>query len=494
MQLSSSTGNATVVMGGCDFLRIWGSESKRQGDVPDGAAASASDALMTLVDSTTVLGVANETATLSVNNFIAAVRSELEREASIKTAVNSGSTSAGPASAPQQSQVLAKMRSLVSQEKVRFQQDGFDLDLTYITPNIIAMGFPSHGKEAYYRNPVDEVERFFNTRHPGHYRIYNLCSEREYDQPTRFQGRFKRFPFDDHNAPCPIRLIPDLVRDATEFLRQHVDNVVAIHCKAGKGRTGVMVACLLRALESTKFRTADQALDFFANMRTADGKGVTIPSQVRYVRYYDQILSQFQGRDPPPRTVQLNALRIETPIKVSGGSLDIYFTIEESNRERMDSRRVFPGGARRVEDGGYLFSFPAPGLSLTGDLRFIVYQRNSLLSDEELFHFWLNTSLCQATERLTKAATQLDGKPAKSKDVLFCAALAVELQFTGASTRPAASSVPPGATPASSTASDLATATSSSDAWAAKKKTDTLKERGFFKNLLLQQTQPSTLE
>lgn len=57
-----------------------------------------------------------------------------------------------------------KVRQLVSKKKIRYQQGGFDLDLTYITPTICAMGFPSEDLEGLYRNPYSEVYRFLEQR------------------------------------------------------------------------------------------------------------------------------------------------------------------------------------------------------------------------------------------------------------------------------------------------------------------------------------------
>lgn len=84
-------------------------------------------------------------------------------------------------------------RRLVSKQKQRLKQDGFDLDLTYITDQVIAMGLPAEGTSALYRNPQSEVIRFLNTYHEKQFKIYNLCTrpQDQYD-PEKFGGSVVR--------------------------------------------------------------------------------------------------------------------------------------------------------------------------------------------------------------------------------------------------------------------------------------------------------------
>lgn len=189
-------------------------------------------------------------------------------------------------------QSISKMsypiKQLVSKEKRRFDEDGFNLDLTYVTNRVIAFGYPAESFESIYRNHYKDVLHFFEKRHANKYKVYNLCSERNYDK-DKFHGRVAEYPFDDH-CPPPLELFLPFCEDVDEWLRQDPENVVAVHCKAGKGRTGVMVCAYL--LYTGMWQTGLAAMSYFAAARSLKSEGVTIPSQRRFVEYFGQLCAK----------------------------------------------------------------------------------------------------------------------------------------------------------------------------------------------------------
>ncbi|KAM1009743.1 hypothetical protein ACFX13_046011 [Malus domestica] len=191
------------------------------------------------------------------------------------------------------------IRNLVSKQRRRMLVAGYDLDMTYITDRILAMSFPSERMRAMYRNPLWQVKSVLDMRHQDHYKIYNLCIEESYD-PSHFHGRVERFPFDDNHVPH-LEMIKLFCENVDSWLSQDPKNIAVIHCMAGKGRTGLMVCAYLVYCGMP----AEEALLLYAQRRTINNEGVSIPSQRRYVGYWSNCLSLPHGVEDAPPDVNL---------------------------------------------------------------------------------------------------------------------------------------------------------------------------------------------
>ncbi|KAK5579463.1 hypothetical protein RB653_009146 [Dictyostelium firmibasis] len=211
--------------------------------------------------------------------------------------------------------IVKAVRKTISADKNRYENEEYDLDLTYITERVIAMSFPADGVESAYRNSIYDVSKLLNTAHRDHYLIYNL-SERKYDY-SLFNGKVLDWcGFPDHHAP-PLGLLFKIVMTIYSWLEKDPMNVVVVHCMAGKGRTGTVISALLQY--GGLFDGASDAMRYFAVKRSNNNYGITGPSQIRYTQYFSDIY--FGGKELNPGPVFLKSISMVTLPKFFLGPL-----------------------------------------------------------------------------------------------------------------------------------------------------------------------------
>ncbi|KAF7129378.1 hypothetical protein RHSIM_Rhsim10G0113100 [Rhododendron simsii] len=323
--------------------------------------------------------------------------------------------------------VQVKARHIVSQNKRRYQEGGFDLDMTYITENVIAMGFPAGDMssgffgyvEGFYRNHMEEVIKFFETHHKV---MEDAWRQRAYGEITKYTTFVQRgcmilhylrgrcdflvasFPFDDHNCP-PMELIPLFCQSAYAWLKEDIQNVVVVHCKAGMARTGLMICSLLLFLKF--FPTAEECIEYYNQKRCIDGKGLILPSQIRYVKYFEHLLSYFNGENQPGRRCMLRGFRLHSCPYWIRPSITIsdHNGILFSTRKHAKTKDLMPEDfwIRAPKKGIVVFALPGePGLTeLKGDFKIHFHDRQGD------FYCWLNTSM--AENRIILDNSELDG-------------------------------------------------------------------------------------
>lgn len=163
---------------------------------------------------------------------------------------------------------------------------------------VVATSGPSskYPKRA-YRNPTDALVRFLDSKHDEDWAIWEFRAEGTGYPDSEVYGRIHHFPWPDHNPP-PFALIPAIMASMRNWLNEEsfgeerIDikkekRVAVVHCKAGKGRSGTVACSYLISQEGWKM---EDALQRFTErrMRVGFGDGVSIPSQVRWVRYVNR--------------------------------------------------------------------------------------------------------------------------------------------------------------------------------------------------------------
>ncbi|XP_071124923.1 phosphatidylinositol 3,4,5-trisphosphate 3-phosphatase TPTE2-like isoform X1 [Mytilus edulis] len=337
-------------------------------------------------------------------------------------------------------------RRIISQNKRRYVKEGFDLDLCYITERVIAMSFPSSGVRALYRNPIGwylyqkehiKVGKFLDTKHKDHYRVYDLCSELNYSENI-FHKRVRRVYIHDHNVPL-LSDMTEFCKDVRMWLAEDEQNVIAVHCKGGKGRTGTMICTYL--IHTELFQAAEDSLNYFGERRTDRkvGKtfqGVETPSQSRYVGYYEKVKYDLNEEMPPPKYLKIESVKI-TSIKGvgNGDGTDLAMQIllgYSPEYTQVDFKQQTDCKVEHNKEEDYILVTFNDKPVVTNDvkIRFVSKARNiPKVYDNCAFYFWFYAAFIE-DNRLFLTRDEIDNPHKKKAQKVFRETFSIEMLFS----------------------------------------------------------------
>lgn len=177
------------------------------------------------------------------------------------------------------------LRKIVASPRAR--HDEANLDLCYVTPNLIATSGPSGTyPQIVYRNPLSALVKWLDEKHKDNWAIWEFRAEGTGYPDEEVYGRIRHYPWPDHHPP-PFALVPLMMASMRDWRKGNEHRVCVVHCKAGKGRSGTVSCSYLISEEGWASTDAMQRFTE-KRMRPGFGSGISIPSQVRWVGYVDR--------------------------------------------------------------------------------------------------------------------------------------------------------------------------------------------------------------
>ena len=295
----------------------------------------------------------------------------------------------------------------------RFTEDGFDLDLAYVTPRLIVLAAPqasAHGSPVSpaaasvpqrERDAPEEVARFLRQRHGGRYRLYDLTGAKEglSPDPALLGEAAAVEAFRCEEPTPPLALLAAFCEDVDEYLRNDASGVAVLLCRDGAGRSGVLCAAHLVSAGAT----AEDALAAFAAARSRDGTLAFLPSQQRVVACF--AAQRTRPLDAQPTPLRLTEVRIRLPANAVPPALRVWQRNAAGAAELLPwclDARVSRSGA----DALYAFPPSTPPLA-PGDFK-LTLAMEARVGGAALGSAWLHTSFMPAGERFSISRTELD--------------------------------------------------------------------------------------
>lgn len=154
-------------------------------------------------------------------------------------------------------------------------------------------------------NNINEIAEFCKKYHPGSCRIFNL-TDQLYQYPQLEDIVVCHSGWIDHHAP-PLTHLIHLVFTVSEYLSTNPANVALIHCRAGRSRTGTVIACLLLYC---KLASCPKDAVLMFNLRRSEQPSLKLPSQLRLIEYFHQMLQNYSTLEE----MSLSNMLVKPPI------------------------------------------------------------------------------------------------------------------------------------------------------------------------------------